>query len=337
MVALGLLVGAVALAVVAFPLVRYGDRTDGAGRVGHLDATVSAVMRPAYFDTPATAQLTWSDSVQVWVRASGLVTAFDLDVGVAVSCSSPVIELDGRPIVSYCGPRPLTTEVTPWSEGRDSDEFFAWIVGLGYLGNVAEPRSSDKKDAIELWRATVGLARKQSVMPDELVWLPAEQLVPADVAVQVGQQVGVGELLFSTSEQLLAASVNSAELDLPADLPLVFALDRASPLPVAADGQIAELTTMQRQLRARTPDDPTPASVAASVRLAESVDVVSLPASTLFSDGASACVAVTDGITVTAVPVTVISSSAGTVLLDGPVAGRQVLVDPDRSLPCSTP
>ena len=335
--ALALLVGAVALAVVAFPLVRYSDRTDDGGRAAHLDATVSAVMRPAHFDTPTTAQLEWSDSAQVWVRANGLVSGLALDAGVAVPCSAPIVELDGRPVVSYCGPRPLSSEVTPWTRGRDTDEFFGWLRELGVLADVDDPSAGEKRDAIETWRAAVGLERRQSVQPAELVWLPAGQLVPDEIAVQVGQQVAAGELLFSTAEQLLTASVNLTGVLLPPDGEMVFALDRANPLPVGADGQIAELATMQQQLRAREPDNPTPASIGASVRLAEPVEVVSLPASTLFGDGTSVCVAVADGVTTTAVPVTVISSAAGTVLLDGPVAGLQVLVDPDRSLSCSTP
>lgn len=335
--ALVLLVGAVALAVVAFPLVRYSDRTDGAGRLALLDATVSALLRPAQFDTSVTAQLAWSGSVKVWSRASGLVTALDLHAGVPVPCNVPIVELDGRPVVSYCGPRPLSSEVTPWTRGRDTDEFFGWLRELGFFAEVDDPSASQRRDAIEFWRAGVGLERRQSVDPAELVWLPAGQVVPDEIAVQVGQHVGAGELLFSTAEQLLDASVNLADVVLPPDGALVFALDRASPLPVGRDGHIAELAEMQQQLRAREPDDPTPLSVAASVRLAEPIEVVSLPASTLFSDSISACVAVTDGVTTTAVPVAVISSSAGTVLVDGPVAGLQVLVDPDRSLPCSTP
>ena len=45
----------------------------------------------------------------------------------------PVVQIDGRWVLAYCGPRPLWRDVEAATVGGDRDEVVAFLVATGYL------------------------------------------------------------------------------------------------------------------------------------------------------------------------------------------------------------
>ena len=333
--------GAVALSGVAVPVGGYDQNTPGGD--GGAAGAVSVVSRPTDLPVNASADLVWSSPRVVRSSSAGVVSAVFAAPGVEIGCGVAVFEVDSFPVVSYCGPRPLTGAVSATSKGRDTDDFVAWLRSVGFFEGVAAPSAAQRRDAIRFWQASLGMAVDATVEPGELVWL-TEPFTPTAVAVEPGVPIAPGDTVMSVAERLTSATVNitapvadESSAGGPGEGPLVSGgatnPERGSVDTDAAIGDVASLESMLRETGLLA--DGLPASAAGSVRLAEPVQLATVPASSIITGGSGTCVIAVDGDARSVVPVTVLSSSVGTVFVDGELSdGTLVSVDPDRATPC---
>jgi hypothetical protein len=340
LVGVAVVAGAVALSVVAVPLASYEKIASNAETVAA--ATVSVVSRPTDLPVNASADLVWSSPQVVRSSSAGVVSAVFAAPRVEVGCGVAVFEVDSFPVVSYCGPRPLTGAVSATSKGRDTDDFVAWLRSVGFFEGVAAPSAAQRRDAIRFWQASLGMAVDATVEPGELVWL-TEPFTPTAVSVEPGVPIAPGDTVMSVAERLTSATVNvtAPVADESAggadEAPMVFGVDtNPARVSVDADGAIGDVGSLESMLRETgLLADGLPASAAGSVRLAEPVQLATVPASSIITGGSGTCVIAVDGDARSVVPVTVLSSSVGTVFVDGELSdGTLVSVDPDRATPC---
>lgn len=341
LVGVAVVAGAVALSVVAVPLASYDQITSDVDAVAA--ATVSVVSRPTDLPVNASADLVWSSPRVVRSSSAGVVSAVFAAPGVEIGCGVAVFEVDSFPVVSYCGPRPLTGAVSATSKGRDTDDFVAWLRSVGFFEGVAAPSAAQRRDAIRFWQASLGMAVDATVEPGELVWL-TEPFTPTAVALEPGVPIAPGDTVMSVAERLTSATVTVtapvADESSPGgadEAPMVFGVDtNPARVSVDADGAIGDVAALESMLRETgLLADGLPASAAGSVRLAAPVQLATVPASSIITGGSGTCVIAVDGGTRSVVPVTVRSSSVGTVFVDGELSdGTLVSVDPDRATPC---
>ena len=335
------IIASIAAAVVAVPLARYEQNVSSSDAAAM--ASVSVVYRPTDLSMNAVVDLTWSSPQVVRSSSTGVVTAAFSAPGVEVACGVAVFEVDAFPVVSFCGPRPLTSVVSATSKGRDTDDFVAWLRSVGFFEGVAAPSAAQRRDAIRFWQASLGMAVDATVEPGELLWLTGP-ITPTAVAVEPGVPIAPGDTVMSVAEQLTSATVAVTEAAADASSPagvdeaaMVFSVDtNPERVSIGVNGVIGDLVALESMLRETglLVDGP-PTSAAGSVRLADPVQLATVPASSIITDGGRTCVVAIDGEIRTVVPVTVRSSSVGTVFVDGALPnGTLVSVDPDRATPC---
>ena len=330
-----LLGGAIALAVVALPLSRYeaAGGTDS-GVVGV--EVVSVVLRPTDLATSVSLSLVWSAQVEARSASSGLVSALFVEADRPVRCGVPVFEVDAQPVASFCGPRPLTSEVTSTSTGRDTDDFVAELRSAGFVDGGAAPTERQLEDGIRSWQSSLGMAIDGTAAPEDLLWLPGA-LTPTNVAVTVGSLVNVGDTVLSVEEHLVIATLAAASNDQLASGDRVFGLATSTErVPIGSDGSISDVSELETMLRgAGLLQNGFPETASGSSRLAEPVELVAVPPSSILTSTTGTCVIVAREDQRSPVAVEVVASSVGSVFVDGNLsAGAQVVVDPDRATSC---
>lgn len=331
-----LLGGAIGLAVVAIPLARYDDATRASVELDPL--AVAVVTMETDLAAPTTVDLTWSEPFVVRSASDGLVSGVYVSPGEPVACGVAAFEVNARPVLAYCGPRPLSATVTSRSVGRDTDEFIAFLRTLGFFAAVeGAPTSSDMRDAIRWWQASAGAVVDATVEPADLLWVGAA-LTPTSIGVQAGQMIQAGDEVLTVDSRLTDGVVNLNAVDLPPDAQLVFGvLDDPGRSSVDQEGRIRHVAELERVLRARgLLAEGLPASATGAVRLAVPERLVTVPASSIVTAESGTCVFVVESTNLRSVEVLVAASSVGTVFVRSALlaSGANVLVNPDRSTTC---
>jgi hypothetical protein len=326
-VTLILCVGAIALASIALPLAKY-DEPPSARAIG---GDVQVASRETDLAVSATAQLTWSvERVISLNQASGTVTRVMVQSGQPLECGSPVIEVDGRPLLAYCAESPLYRAVNAASKGRDADEFAAFVVSLSLL----KPNEiNDVRRKALVYKAVqkfLGRPTIDSFSPADLVWI-GTPTTPTEVSVRVGQIVSADTAVFKVTAQLQAAIVALPED--PAG-PVLFSIEGdPNRLRVGDDGVVTDLSALQTALdvAGRKPEEM-PSETAGRVRLAAPVSAWAVPASAVVSGSSGVCVFVRgDSEMARSVSVVPVDASVGTVLVTGELQpGDRVLTDPGQ-------
>jgi hypothetical protein len=334
-----LMAGSVGVVMVAVPLADYA--TDDEVRDEAASEVVSAVERESDLVTTAEVTLTWTDGRESLSGSDGLVTAVFVKSGQPIDCASPVFEVSASPVVAYCGPRPLSDDVTPTSQGRDTNEFLEFLRSVGYFEGLSlPPTTSQRRDAIRWWQGTVGQTIDSSVSPSDLLWLGESSMTPTAVEVVAGRTVRQGDVVVKVDERLASATIDGFK-DQQAGRALVFNIDGSTErLPVDAGGRIDDLPTLERFESALNDLDllveGLPFSASGSVRLAEPIALVTVPATAIVvgTSGAT-CVVRTSNGPPDVVEVEVVSSNVGTVFVLGDLSsGDSILVSPDRAVSC---
>lgn len=331
--ALALASGGVALAVVAVPLARYPEDSPPPSRSG--GEVVSVVERTTDLAVPTALRLEWTTSREIRSASDGLVTAVFAERGTELACGSAVFEIDAQPIVSYCGPRPLSSTISANTRGADTDEFLAYLRTLGFFAGVEQPTVRQRVDALRFWQATNRQMVTGSVEPDDLVWIGAP-MTPTSVLASIGSQIGVGDAVLRVDSRLAAArvtAVDQAQIGGDRAFLLDGVADRAA---ISADGEVLDLPDLQALLESSgLLGEGLPAQVNGSIVLVEPLVLATVPATAVVSSSTGTCVQVVDGSSTTVVAVEVVASSLDLVFIDADLnVGAQVLIDPDRSQGC---
>jgi hypothetical protein len=333
-VALALISGGVALAVVAVPLAKYPDDDPPPSRSG--SDVVSVVERSTDLAVPTALRLEWTAASEVRSASAGLVTAVFAKSGTEVACGTAVMEVDAQPVVTYCGPRPLSSTISATSRGVDTDEFVAQLRALGFFVGVEQPTARQRGDAIRFWQATNRQAVTGSVEPDDLIWIGAPT-TPTTVLTSVGASVGVGDAVLRVDPRLAAARVTTVDQVQIGGRERVFVLDGvADRAPLSADGAVSDLPGVQVLLDSGgLLNEGLPDQVSGSMVLVEPVTLATVPATAIVTSSTGTCVHVMEGGSTAFVQVDVVASSLDLVFIDAELnVGAQVVIDPDRARGC---
>jgi hypothetical protein len=268
---------------------------------------------------------------------SGLVSSVAVQPGVEVACGQEVLRVAGRVLLAYCGPGPLFRGVSSRTTGADADQFVEFLRGLGLLADGDVTRQQVDR-AIRDLQALLGWTVNGVVMPGDFVWIGAP-FVPSAVLLEPGMSVDAAGDVMQVASTLVSATVTVGSGAQPVDSsssPFVFALDSSTETyPVGADGTIEGLAALEGELRARLANGELPVSAVGSVRLAEPVLALTVPATAVVSGSAGECVWIRDGSVERVVPVSVLGSSIGVVFVEGEISnGDEVVVAPVGSGGC---
>ena len=330
-----LLLGVAALAVVS---VGFGV---GFGVVA-LPAPVSLASPPAVgfvpvearsFDDarPVDVDVTPATVTRVRSAAAGRVTRIEVETDAEVQSGQAVLSIDGRPLVALASGVPPWRDLVAGDRGEDVDALQAELVRLGHLA-----AASGSVDAATL--AAVGKSRgassvQASVDRDGWLWLPQQSMRVEAVAVTVGDDVSVGDVLLSLAGRESRAQVAVADGAIAGGRVLVLDGQR---LPVGADGVLAPAETAQllasnafRMSQQQAPDAPV-VTLRMPWALAEPVTVFGVPPSALTGSEGARCV-FEAGV---AVPVQLVASQLGLSLVTSGQALKRVDVAPPGDAAC---
>jgi Putative peptidoglycan binding domain len=318
------LVGAVALTLIALPLAMYRSATSPAAGG---PSSVAAVYRMSDLTSSVQLGLVWSPGRTI--SATGLsghvVTAVFVKAGQPVACGGRIVEIDGVPVIAYCGMRPLWRPITGGVKGSDTDQLVNELRRRGILSTTT-PSARRLTTAIRVWQRSLKLPVTGVVDPARYVWT-GSAVTPTTVAVVPGSSVG-GEMgLFAVAPKLLSARLAPPMAVLSTR---VFNVDTVpDTFAMAADGSVKDPASLGTLVLARARvSDPLPTSLPGQLRLASPVRVIAIPPAALASGSTGSCVVVGTGTVRHRIPVTVVSSDVDAVLVTGDLPeGTEVAMD----------
>lgn len=305
------LVGCFALAALAFPLQKFEPYAADV-RAPDLTATVMA----ASSDLAATveATLVWADGQDLYLGAGAAGTVTDVHQAGhdPLECGQPFIEVDGRPIIVYCGSNPPWRQVDSQTRGEDADEI---VAGL----------TDDKHDSIEDFQRSLGLPPDGTIEPRDLMWVPGGRDLAA-VSIVPGQQVSDQVPVARLDPILRRIGVDVTPFDgAPVTFQVAGTADRYA---VDDDGSVdasSELTSVI--LGASEIGGDAPSTVQGVLRLVTPVETLAVPAGSIIQDGDTTCVVSDAG---EPRRVEIVASNIDGVQVTGDLsAGDVVLVEPE--------
>ncbi len=197
-----LVVGAVAAVAVAAVGVAWLVSADGndaqADDITPL-ATAVVEQRDVVTYDETTATLEYTDSVTVVSPVAGTVTSI-VAAGDPIVAGSVVATIDGNPVVAMIGDVPGWRDLsTSSSDGIDIRQLETNLVALGFDpdGEIAIDQEFDSAtaDAVDLWKATLGLDEDAEVALGLVTFVPGELQVDA-ASTDVGGAASAGSALL---------------------------------------------------------------------------------------------------------------------------------------------
>jgi hypothetical protein len=295
-------------------------------------ASVSVTARSDDLAESATVLLEWAPGRDVRLRGSaGTVTSVFAEVGEDVECGRPLIQVDGRNLVSYCAAAPLYRTIEPGLEGNDIDELIDFLMSTGHL-TATEPDPGQMATAIDALRVDIGLDVTGQLAPADTIWVGQSAHV-GSIDLQVGDVVVGDESVLRVDPQLLAARLPAPP---PSGRVWLFGLEGSSARThVDASGAVIELDALADQVLMVADGDELPSSIAGSIRLQAPIEVIGVPASAIVTNGADLCVIAVDADLTRAVPVDVIGSSVGVAFVDAELRpGQAIQAQPTADQAC---
>jgi hypothetical protein len=218
--------------------------------------------------------------------------------------------------------------------GPDMDQLVEQLVALGDLASPANNALTvqDLAVAIRSMQRKAGSPDDGVVSPTDLLWIGSPQKV-ASVDLNIGDAAAGGAPVWSTDVRLERATIIDVSLDASARK---FNVDQ-SPVQfsVNADGSIADVAAFQPVALGGHSVSDLPTTVAGSLRLAEPILGLTVPASSIVSGKNGTCVIVANGSDSTTVAVKIVDSSVDAVFIDAALdVGAKVLVNPSAQASC---
>lgn len=326
------LVLAVVGAVLSLPLARY--EPDQAAAI--TPRTTSVVSRDTDLPVNGKVNLAWSDqrTVKATRTLGTVVTAVFARPGRIVKCGSRLLEVDGQPLLSLCGDRPLWRPVTGGMKGPDVTEVIALLRAAGQL-TTPTPTGRQLTDAIEAWQRRNGLAVTGSLAPDAVIWIRAP-LTPSLVTVQPGDLATAGMTVLTVEPHLAAARFVGTAPHVTSVARIINISGQPDTVSIDASGKVTQLLELERIVRAGVRSgDALPGTLDAVSRLSQAVTLDAVPSGAIVSGRSETCVLVADQDGLHSVRVTVVDSEIDAALVTGDLrAGEQVITSPDGSAKC---
>lgn len=278
---LGLALGAVgALALTSAP---QSDAADGASVVvgGVVDVTARA------FDDQQSVDAVPDIAKERTVASptSGVLREQQCEVGSVVASGQAPFLLDDQRVLALHLDTPLWRDLDVGAKGDDVSALQSELGRLGYAGvDVDGAYGKITAAAVRhLWN-DAGVAGKHPSIPfDHVVWLPQTQVTVATCPLEIGQNVGQGEALFTTGGGLTSLTLSLPEGSVSGQWEAV--VDDTT-VTVPDDGVISDQAFLAAFEKTRRylgyVDDPS-AGLKADIRLVATIQVASVPASALYA------------------------------------------------------
>ncbi len=175
--------------------------------------------------------------------------------GDVIASGQPIMEIDGRPVIVMAGARPMWR---PFFDGMEDGSDVAQLEGELARRGFLEEEPDETFDgataqAVEDWRAEVGLPEGDTIELGRIVFLPTEARVGA-LGAEVGQVLIAGTPVMEITErtQEVVLELDPDELDLVSPgMPVIVVLPDEREIP----GRISEIGRAARPVSPE-PDAP---------------------------------------------------------------------------------
>lgn len=277
---------------------------------------------------PAAAEV--AEARELVLPRSGVLRKAGCVVGATLVSGSVPFLVDDRPLLALHTSTPLWRDLAVGARGDDVLALQEELVRLGYDVPLDSAYGQGTVTAVKaLWNSVS--APKQTSMPvDQVIWLPAAEVVVSECPLQVGQRIAAGTKAVVTGGGLESLRL---QLDVPVAGERTAVASGQVTVPVPADGVVTDPAFLQAYSQTRTfadyRTDPSK-GLTVQVRLTLPVQVVAVPPSSLYYlTGSSGCV-LADG---SPTKVQVVASELGQSLVAADPLPARVRVDPGSDAP----
>jgi peptidoglycan hydrolase-like protein with peptidoglycan-binding domain len=153
-------------------------------------------------------------SFAVTTQSTGIITALHIVPGQPVQAGEPALEVSGAPVLAYTAAAPLFRDIEPGATGPDVTTAQNLLVDLGYLRVVDGKAGPATARAIKKFNTDHGYGSLQDrLTPSQLLWVPEDGTVPAELAVRVGATIDSGDELYTTAAAPAIITVSTKPVD----------------------------------------------------------------------------------------------------------------------------
>lgn len=301
------------------------------------NASSSLAVVPEAFDDPRSVSLTLERTPAEPIRASatGIITSVDCTPGESWTSGTTPLAINGTPRLLLHTDVPLWRDLFGGERGADVDALQRSLTSLGFPTDTIGVFDAPTREALSNLYASVGIGRSGQLNRELVMWAPSPEIEIDSCEAGLGSTIDQGAPVLTRPPVLTAVRLSNVPDGLVAG-------DRVVQLgtvtaPVADGGEIldpvalSEIGADPTVVAIATSTEPVP--LGATYRLAEPIDVVAVPPSSLTSiAGSTACVT-SDG---ESFAVEILASLLGSSLVrsSGPDLPEVVDVPGNAQVPC---
>lgn len=277
-----------------------------------------------------------ADAFAPTTQASGVVTTLGMGPGSEVTTGAVVVTVNDANVTAYVSDSPLFRDISRGLTGRDVATAQTLLTTLGYYSGPADGKAGlGTERAIVAYNKANGYGDKNTVLSlASLTWVGPTPVTVAEPSVAVGDTVAPGDELFATTTSLAAIKVTETP-NVPRDAEIQIVVGDVTAPYDPGSGRVTEPDAVAAIAAALG----TATEGVGTVRLVTPQLVGTVPASAVVSDPTGATCLFTD-VAGSAVIITPLGGTLGTVDLDIALAGQPVLLNPRdvrSDLTCGAP
>ncbi len=287
--------------------------------------TAQAAERRTDLAAPGEITLVWQAGGRIeYAGEPGVITA----APIGVTCGQAYLSVNDLPRFALCSDFPLWRPLNGSSTGSDMNVLLEFLRTGAYLGGDTASRGSIRLAILAVQKAS-GWPQTGVIGPDAFVWIrdAARATTPR---LGIGDGVVDGDVLSEQPAALVSATLAS-DLGVgdwrfdPVGYPVELAIDGA--------GNVENLGEFEAAIQSNGLPDPLPTVIGGTVRLAEELVTLAIPAAAVIDAGGILCVYVEqDGADPTAnlpIEIKIVDYRLGTAFVQGELsAGDVVLLEP---------
>jgi peptidoglycan hydrolase-like protein with peptidoglycan-binding domain len=175
--------------------------------------------------TSIVASMGLGDEVTAVAGAGGIVTAVTIVAGSEVVDGTPLLAVDGVPILAHRGTVPFFRPIASGVAGADVVELQGFLTRIGFAG-VTSTGTFDRAtaSAVRAFQKSIGVAEDGVFSPGYVAFLPMATGAVESVDVRVGDAIDAGATVATFVRPVLAVRLVAADEDRDlrqfADLPV---------------------------------------------------------------------------------------------------------------------
>jgi peptidoglycan hydrolase-like protein with peptidoglycan-binding domain len=287
-----------------------------------LVGTVESAER--FSDASVAIGVEFADALSPAIGASGTLTSVRVGPGDTVDTGKVVADVNNVPVIAYVSEAPLWRDVARGTKGDDVRIAQQLLADLGFLEGKADGDAGLVTDrAIRAFNKKHGFGTNNGALSlSSLMWVGTAPVTVDKLEVALGDSVGSGTAMFTTTAGLAAITVSETP-NVPRDAEVELIVDGVTAPYEPGTGRITDpdaVVAIAGSLGTATEGVGT-------VRLVTPLTVGTVPSSAVVTDErGTACIfadAASDPITVEP-----LGGTLGTVDLDPALVGQSVLINP---------